>query len=140
MKNIFFVAMTIVFSSATIFAQNKISKDIETTFNLKFPKATKVRWDKENAHEYEASFTENGVKHSANFSDKGEWLETESPITFKELPLKVQTNFNNSNKGYKVKAIAKIENSKGETQFEIEVKKGLKTVEYFYNPEGILIK
>ena len=34
----------------------------------------------------------------------------------------------------------KIENNKGETQYEIEVKKGLKTVEYFYNQDGKLVK
>ena len=65
MKNIFFVALAIVCSSATISAQSKAPKEVETAFYSKFPKATKVKWDKENATEYEASFTENNVKHSA---------------------------------------------------------------------------
>jgi len=140
MKKYFFVALTILFNYATTFAQSKINKEIETAFKAKFPNATKVKWDKENEHEYEANFTENGVKHSANFSDKGEWMETESPTSFDKLPLKVKTAFNASHKDAKVKAVAKIDAKKDETQYEIEIKKGLKTIEYFYNSEGKLIK
>lgn len=105
-------------------------------FQQKFPKATKVKWDKENAHEYEASFEWKGEKLSTNFSDTGQWLETESPTTFNALPEKVQTAFNNSHKGLTVKAVAKIETSKGATKYEVEFKQGLKTAELFYNSDG----
>lgn len=105
-------------------------------FQQKFPKATNVKWDKENAHEYEASFEWKGEKLSANFSDTGEWLETESPTTFNALPEKVQTAFNTSHKGVTVKAVAKIETSKDATKYEVEFKQGLKTVELFYNSDG----
>ncbi|MCG2792050.1 MAG: hypothetical protein L6262_00690 [Weeksellaceae bacterium] len=90
-KNIFFFAWAIVCSSATISAQSKAPKEVVTAFYSKFPKATKVKWDKENATEYESSFTENNVKHSANYSSKGEWLETESPTIFVQLPWKQKT-------------------------------------------------
>jgi Putative beta-lactamase-inhibitor-like, PepSY-like len=140
MKKIFFVALTIVCSYATSFAQSKAPKAVETAFNAKFPTASKVKWDKENATEYEASFILDGVKHSTNFSIDGKWFETESPTTFAKLPSKVQVAFNTAHKGAKVKAIALIENSKGETLYEIEIKKGLKEVEYFYKADGTIYK
>ena len=140
MKKIFFVALAIIGSSATTFAQSKAPIAIETAFNAKFPKATKVKWDKENATEYEANFVLNGLKHSANYSISGEWLETESLTTFDKMPEKVQQAFNTAHKGAKVKAVAKIENAKNETLYEIEVKKGLKAVEYFYNADGTIHK
>ena len=140
MKKIFFVALAIIGSSATTFAQSKAPKAIETAFNAKFPKATKVKWDKENATEYEANFVLNGLKHSANYSISGEWLETESLTTFDKMPEKVQQAFNTAHKGAKIKAVAKIENAKNETLYEIEVKKGLKAVEYFYNADGTIHK
>lgn len=62
---------------------------IKKAFALKFPDAVEVKWDKENAHEYEASFDLKGQKYSANFSDLGKWLETESPLTIEQLPEKV---------------------------------------------------
>ena len=140
MKKYFFVVLAIVCSSTTIFAQNKAPKAVEMAFNIKFPKATKVKWGKESPNEYEADFTENGIKYSANFSAEGKWLETESPVFFENIPAKIQTEFNNSHKGAKIKAVAKIETSNGEIQYEIEIKKGLKTIEFFYNTEGKLIK
>ena len=140
MKKYFFVAMTVLVSYATTFAQSKTNKEVETAFKAKFPNATKVKWDKENEHEYEASFTQHGLQHSANFSDKGVWLETESPTTFDKLPTKVKTAFNSAHIGAKIKAVAIIEASTGETQYEIEAKKGLKTIEYFYNSDGKLLK
>ena len=136
MKKIIFVAMVIVFAFATSFAQSKAPTAVTTAFNHKFSNATKVKWDKENAHEYEAEFEWKGEKYSANFSDKGEWLETESPITFNQLPEKVQTAFNVSHKRATVKAAAKIETSKGTTKYEVEIKQGVKTVELFYTADG----
>ena len=132
--------MALVCAYATSFAQGKTPAAVTTAFNQKFPNATKVKWDKENAHEYEASFEWKGEKLSANFSDTGEWLETESPITFIQLPEKVKTAFNVADKGAIVKAVAKIETSKGTTKFEVEFKQGVKTVELFYTTDGTEIK
>lgn len=140
MKKIIFVAIALVCAYATSFAQGKTPTAVTTAFNQKFPNATKVKWDKENAHEYEASFEWKGEKLSANFSDTGEWLETESPITFNQLPEKVKTAFNDAHKGATIKAVAKIETSKGTTKFEVEFKQSVKTVELFYTTDGTEIK
>lgn len=125
---------------ASCFAQSKTPTAVTTAFSQKFPNATKVKWDKENAHEYEASFEWKGINYSANFSDSGEWLETESPSSFNQLPEKVQAAFNASHKGATVKAAAKIETSKGATKYEVEIKQGIKTVELFYTADGTEIK
>lgn len=140
MKKMILVAMVLVCNCTTNFAQTKTPSAVSTAFNLKFPNANKIKWDKENAHEYEASFELKGEKYSANFNDKGEWLETESPITFNQLPEKVQNSFNTSHKGATIKAVAKIETSKGKTKYEIEFKDGSKTKELFYSEDGTQIK
>jgi len=140
MKKIIFFAMALVCAYATSFAQSKTPMAVTTAFNQKFPNATKVKWDKENAHEYEASFDWKGEKLSANYSDKGEWLETESPISFNLLPEKVQATFNSAHKGATIKGVAKIETSKGITKFEVEFKQGVKTVELFYTADGTEVK
>ena len=136
MKKIFFVALTIVCSCVTTFAQSKTKNAAVLAFNLKFPKATKVNWEKENATEYEANFLLDEKKHSANYSIDGKWLETESIMPFSELPEMVQNSFNLQHKGAKVKLASKIENHKDQNYYEIEAKKGLKTVEYFYTADG----
>ena len=115
-------------------------KAVKEAFAKKFPAATNVKWVKENAHEYEAGFKQNGKSFSANYSDKGEWLETESAMEFNLLPKKIQQSFNTSHKGARVKAVAKIETSKGITKYEVEFKNGKKTVEEFYAEDGSTIK
>ncbi len=113
---------------------------VKKGFESKFSDAKSVKWGKENADEYEASFTMNGLKYSANFSSTGDWMETEGQITFDQLPAKVQSAFNDSYKGVKPRMMAKIENSKGETKYEIEIKQKKKSVELFFEADGMQIK
>jgi hypothetical protein len=133
------MALIVTFISFNAYAQ-KVPAVISEAFNKKFPDVTKVKWDKENAQEYEASFKLNGIKYSANFSDNGEWLETETGISFDKLPQKVQDSFNTNYKGHTVKAVSSIGTSKGITKYEIEYKKGKKTVELFYDENGNTVK
>jgi Putative beta-lactamase-inhibitor-like, PepSY-like len=137
MYKIFFSLIAMISLSANSFAQTKAPAAVAAAFKTKFATATAVKWAKENAHEYEAEFTLDGAKHSANFSDKGVWLETESIIKFADAPQKVQDAFKAAHKNAKVKAIAKIETAKGETEYEIEMKGGK---EFFYSVDGVLIK
>ena len=136
MKKNILTTLVILSSIASGFAQGKTPAAATTTFSKLFPDATNVKWGKENDHNYEAEFKWKGVSYSANFSDKGEWLETESPFTFIELPEKVQQAYNTAHKGATVKEVAKIETSKQGTIYEVEMKQGMKTVELFYKSDG----
>ncbi|MCX6350809.1 MAG: PepSY-like domain-containing protein [Bacteroidetes bacterium] len=66
---------------------------VTAAFNKKFADAKEVKWDKENEHEYEAEFKWDGKDVSANFSDAGEWMETESAIPYTDLPAAVASAF-----------------------------------------------
>lgn len=67
----------------------KIPTSVASTFNLKCPNATQIRWEKEDAKVWEAEFTSEGNKISANFADDGTWLETEREIVVADLPMVV---------------------------------------------------
>ena len=140
MKKIFFTVLLLICILTTGFAKSKMPIAVTSAFNQKFPNATNVKWDKENAHEYEAEFVWNSVNYSANFSDNGEWLETESPSSFNQLPEKVKAEFNKLHKGLKVKSVSKIDTSKRKTIFEIEIMKGVRIVELFYSEDGMETK
>ena len=135
MKKIILLSLLVLRMITFSFAGNA-PEVVTSAFNKKFPKATVLKWDKENAHNYEAQFVWSGVNYSANFNDKGEWLETESPLTFKELPEKVQAAFTSLHNGEKVKAVSQIETAKGTIKYEVEIKKGIKTIELFYLADG----
>jgi hypothetical protein len=136
MKKIIFAAIVLLCTYSTSFAQSKTPTAAKTAFNQKFPNASKVKWDKESSNNYEAEFEWKGVKYSANFNEKGEWLETESLFSFNQLPEKVQTAFASTHKGKTPKAVSKIETSKQGTIYELEITKGIKTVELFYKSDG----
>jgi uncharacterized membrane protein YkoI len=139
MKKIFFVIAVMLMAVASCKSEN-VPDTVKKAFQTKFPNATNEKWDNEKAHEYEVKFDWNGVKYSANFSETGEWLETEGTISFDQLPEKVQKAFNFEHSGASIKAIAKIETSKGITKYEIEIKQSIKNVEILYTEEGIEIK
>ena len=136
-KFILTIASILMFSTITFGATPP--SEVLNAFNKKFPTSKNVKWDKENSHEYEASFSIDNHRHSSNFTDKGEWLETESPITFLQLPMEVQTIFTNSHENTKPKLVSKIEQANGSITYEIEIQHGIKTVEIFYTADGTVI-
>lgn len=133
-------AFILFLGSVTIALAGSPNEAVLKAFEKKFPGAVAVKWDKENAHEYEASFTWQDSKHSANFNDNGSWLETESEITFDRLPQPVQSAFQALYKGAVVKAAAKIETAEGLIKYEVERKQGIRTVESFFTEDGSEIK
>jgi uncharacterized membrane protein YkoI len=138
MKIIFLTAALFLCMNSGGYTQIKVPSAVKEAFNKKFTAAETVKWRKENSHEFEGEFRINGIKYSANFSDLGKWLETETTITFDQLPADVQNSFNEKHKRSKVVTAAKIETSAGLTKYEVEIKKGSKTKEFFYLSDGTM--
>jgi len=140
MKKMMLAILAVTFVNAMSFAQTKVPDAVTAAFKQKFPHASKVQWDKEGSKEYEAGFETNGVSCSANFSNTGSWLETESPSSFSRLPINVKRAFYADHKGEVVKAVAKIETSKGKNKYEVEIKNGFSIKELFYTADGKEVK
>jgi len=136
-KMLFQLAGLLMFTLQTI--AGDVPAGVQKAFDLKFPGAQTVKWDKENAHEYEATFVWNGARYSANFSDTGDWLETESPMTFTQIPVRVQEAFNKTYNGVIPKSVSKIETSKNTVEYEVEFNHGKETIELFYGADGTKI-
>lgn len=136
----FILIISILIISGSIFANSKPPKEVLNSFNEKFPAVSNVKWAKENNDEWEANFILNGVKSSVNFSEDGKWLESEIEIPVTELPEKVISSINTAYNGYSIKGAAKIENVKGETIYEADLKSGKKKKEVFYMEDGTNVK
>lgn len=117
----YFIIGILMFSQIISYAQiTKVTTEVQKAFQTKFPTAKEVKWDKENKSEYEANFVMNGKKGSANFSGKGEWMETEMGIPQAETPKAVMDGFNKAFVGATIKEVYKIESKEGKNYFEIE--------------------
>jgi outer membrane biogenesis lipoprotein LolB len=101
----------------TACAQKTPPPAVVTSFQERFPQIQNPEWEKEKNGDWEAEFEKGNVEMSANFSIDGKWLETETEITFAELPSSVQMAL----KGKKVKEAAKIQRADGSTVYEAEV-------------------
>lgn len=137
MTKLFLSLATILIFSSYSFAY-KVPEQVKKAFEQKFTNATKITWERENFHEFEAHFILEGVPYSSNFSDRGEWLETECTITFNALPNQTQAAFIAAHKNAKVKNVSRIETSKGTVKYEIEFKNKLRIKELVYDENGML--
>jgi len=121
MKRIFMMLMLCIgLISITNAQKNKVTPAAEKAFTQKFPNAKEVKWEKEGKDEYEASFVMDGKKGSANFSGKGDWMETEMAIPQAKVPKSVLDGFNKAFAGATIKDVYKIESKEGKNYFEIE--------------------
>lgn len=140
MKNIICVLIALTSLCPSNYAKCNVPEIILNAFNQKFPDSIDAKWDRENSQEYEVEFQWKGQKYSANFSLNGEWQETESPITFAQLPEYVKTRFYTDYKGEKVKSVSQIDTRNRETTFEVEIINLIRTKEIFYSLPGIEFK
>lgn len=99
-----------------------------------------MKWSKENKSEYEAEFNMNGKKYSANYSIKGEWMETEEHISTNELPEAVTAAVKKSHPKSELVDADRITNSKGALKYEVVIKSGINKQELLFDAAGNTVK
>lgn len=112
---------------------------VQKAFEQKFPKATKVSWGKENEKEWEAEFTNNGGKLSANFRNDGAWLETEKEINVSELPKAVNDAIQKKYPGWKITEADRTETAKNGLIYEADIKSGIHKKEVAFKEDGTVV-
>jgi hypothetical protein len=75
----------LLFSSTAIAQQVNVPKSAKDTFSKLYPKATEVKWDKENQGN-EASFKLNGKDMSVILDKDRKVMETKTAIEISQLP------------------------------------------------------
>ncbi len=130
------------FLACTMFAfasGDQVPQKVKDAFVKKFPTAKKVKWDKENATEWEAEFKMNNTEYSANFLEDGTWKETEHEIDEKEIPQNVKSALMGAYAGYKIKE-SEISETKDGMLYEFEIKKGESEMEVAIDANGNIVK
>lgn len=104
--------------------EDQVPAAVRTAFTTRFPHATAVKWEQENATTYEAEFKDQGIERSANFDGKGTWTETETEIKEAELPAPVRATLARDHAGQKLKECERVETPTEGTIYEVEVLSG----------------
>ncbi len=131
--------LSIAFISSCAFAATPPAA-VTKAFAKKFPTATKISWGVEGPKEWEAEFTFDGNKISANFSEDGNWVETEREIKVADLPKSVLTAVKSKFYDWKIAEADKTESSKHGTFYEVDLKKGMKHKSLAFKEDGTSIK
>ena len=118
---------------------DKVPQKVKEAFVKKFPTTKKVKWEKENATEWEAEFKINKVEYSANFLEDGTWQETEHEIEEKEIPQNVKFALEKAFPGYEMKEAEISETQKGMV-YEFEIEKGEIEMEVMISSNGEIVK
>ena len=88
--------------SLVVSAQKTPPAVVTKAFAEKFKSAEKVKWDMEDAKEWEAEFVMNGKEASASYDLSGKWLETETEVKVAELPAAVKASLDKEYAGAKI--------------------------------------
>jgi flagellar motor switch/type III secretory pathway protein FliN len=141
MKNLSVLIGAIALLSFTACGQigKKVPAGVSAAFSQKFPEASKVKWGKENATEWEAEFMLHGVEYSANFDESGAWMETEYKIGSSELPAAIQTTLDEQFGEYEIDLAEVTETAEGKL-FELGLKKGKEELEITMDNDGKVLK
>ena len=136
---ILMAVVIIVLSQACAHTNSQVPAKVKAAFNQKFPDAKKVKWDKENANEWEAEFKMNGKEYSANFTSNGTWKETEYEIKKSDIPAAVKQTLDNDFAGFDIEE-AEISVTPGGKVFEFALEKDEVDMEVAISSNGKLLK
>lgn len=68
------------------------AKNIVNAFKAKYPKAKQVEWEVKNTYQV-AEFREGLTEAEAWFDNNGNWMMTESDVSFRSLPAVIRNSF-----------------------------------------------
>lgn len=123
-KTILFAFITALCGHAM--AQDLKAKDVpavvKEALTKKYPKATKVSWEKENGN-YEANWGgRSGEDTSVQFTPAGAFVEEVDAIPVSQLPPAVASYVKTNYNGAKIKEAGKVTDAAGRHLFEAEIK------------------
>lgn len=118
----------------------EVPEAVLLAFEAKYGNAQNVSWGKENKSEYEAEFSINNIIMSANFDNRGGWVETEVVLEPKNAPAEIVKAINVAYSGYQIKSIESIETADKGLSYEVIITKGAKKLEIMFNETGNILE
>jgi hypothetical protein len=108
----------------------EVPQTIHSAFLTKYP-GVSPRWESQ-PYGYEAVFTNNRIEYEAEFSQDGQWLETEYEVLETQFPMIVLERVRQKYPDY---AITKreIELTPQGTFYEVEVERGDQEIELYFD-------
>ena len=109
---------------------------VEEAFREKYPEVEAPRWKSESNGSWEAHFEQNGVKYRADFDAEGNWVETETNISFSQLPPEVRSAIELKYNANDIRDIEGVESPTHGTFYDVEFQVGAEKMDIMFDPTG----
>lgn len=142
MKSIFLATFLMIFTLGAFAQLRKVPAEVTNALKAKYPNAQNVEW-KDKLTYFEASFTDNESELSADFSNNGEWRETDKKMDFDNLPAEVKDGLKKSKYAdWTTGSVTMIEKSDKSVQYKIYVEKSsiIQKKFLYFNKGGQMVR
>ena len=117
-----FTAFILANANAQDLKAKNVPAVVKDALAKKYPKATKVSWEKEKGN-YEANWGgKSGEDTSVQFTPAGVFIEEVDAITVDQLPASIATYVKSHYSGAKIREAGKFIDAAGKKMFEAEIK------------------
>ncbi len=118
---------------------SRVPSAITKDFNIKFPSVSKVKWERTETLFF-ARFMIYGKGVDVTYELDGNWVETMTEISLKDLPAEVITGISNIfDNTAKIKTAAKIETATNEILYVVRLRYNGKNKEVTLNEKGSIV-
>jgi hypothetical protein len=111
----------------------------KAAFQQKYPGASGAEWEKDDGA-FEVEFKQDGQEMEAGFSDKGEWLWTETAVALNRLPQPVLESMSQQFPQARVNEAFKVEDGQHGVYYALETESDGRAQELAFSPEGEWLK
>lgn len=129
----------VVFFCSFSSCEGQVPGAVKLAFDKKYPKEKHSKWKVDKNGNYETHFKKAGKEYRADFSPKGEWIETERSIKKKELPELIQQRIKEDFDDFEIVELEETRHHEKGLFYDVElIKEGKKQdVEFKVNGEII---
>ncbi|WP_339844184.1 PepSY-like domain-containing protein [uncultured Dokdonia sp.] len=112
---------------------------VKKTFQAKYPGENDPDWHVDSNGNYESRFRIDGVRHRADFSPNGSWIETEVSIEKDDLPKVVQKAIDDNYSDEEITEIERVQSAEKGLFYDVEFKRKGKNMDIEFNESGVKI-
>lgn len=132
--------VSLALSTGAIAQKNDAPNAVQKAFSQKYPDAKEVKWEQENANEWEAEFEIGEEEMSANFTNDGHWISSEQEIEEEKIPSNIYQALQASYPGCKIKEAELGQSQEHPLFYELEIKAKTGKLTVFVDNTGKVFK
>ncbi|WP_299130642.1 PepSY-like domain-containing protein [uncultured Winogradskyella sp.] len=123
-------------TNCNLASEKQTPEAVKKTFQSKYPGENDPDWHIDSHGNFEAHFKMNKTKYRADFSPKGNWIETETSIDYKDLPEAIKKVIEGNFDKDDITEVEKVISASKGTFYDVEFKRKGKNKDIEFRASG----